>query len=205
MWLPLTQKLLVLRGRLSHSALKRVFKRKCWLCKATVTISKFMAVARGEGADQAATRRCRLSEAPPEIPPPAACRLHTPPPALRSAVVLILLVSGISPSAPNTSPASVARSAATGLGGPETWRRCIRLQGGRGSWERGVAADEKWQGSGQVRPPMLTARTWNVCVSPGTKLRGEAKDVLSATVLSAVAAAPMDDARRSRMVCVPPE
>jgi len=166
-----------------------------------------MAVARGEGADQAATRRCRLSEAPPEMPPPTAFRLHTAPPAHRSAVVLILLVSGISPSAPNTSPASVALSAPTGLGGPETWRWCIRLQGGRGSW--GVAADAKWQGPGQVqpkvRPPMLTARTWNVCVSPGTKLRGEAKDVLSATVFSVVAVALMDDARRSRMVCVPPE
>jgi len=164
-----------------------------------------MAVTRGEGAGQAATRRCRLSEAPPEMPQPTACRLHTPPPALRSAVVLILFVSGISPSAPNTSPTSVAHSAPTGLGDPETWRWCIRLQGGRGAGGRGVAADAKGQGPGQVRPPMLTARTWNVCDSPGTKLRGEAKDMLSATVFSVVVVAPMDDARRSRMVCVPPE
>ena len=142
-----------------------------------------MAVARGEGADQAATRRCRLSGAPPEMTPPTACRLHTSPPALRSAVVLVLLVLGISPSAPDTSPASVARSAATGLGSPNTWRRCIHLQDGRVSWGRGVAVDATWQGPGQVRPPMLTARTWNVCVSPDTKLRGEAKDVLSAILL----------------------
>ena len=80
----------------------------------------------------------------------------------------------------------------------------MRLQGHGGSWGRGVAADATWQGPGQVHPPMLTARTWNVCVSPGTKLRREAKDVLSATVFSVVLVA-MDDARRSRMVCVPPE
>jgi hypothetical protein len=164
-----------------------------------------MAVARGEGSDQAAAQRCGLSEAPTETPPQTARRLHTPPPALRSAVVLILLVSGISPSAPNTSPASVSHSAATGLGGPETWRRCIRLKGHGGSWGRGVAADAKWQGPGQVRPPMLTARTWSACISPGTKLRGEANDVLSATVLIVAAVAPRDDVRRSSMVCVPPE
>ncbi|KAJ1469666.1 hypothetical protein T484DRAFT_1661276 [Baffinella frigidus] len=79
-------------------------------------------------------------------------RLHTPQPALRSAVVLILLVSGISPSASSTSPASVARSAPTALGHPCTWRRCLRLQGGGESQGRGGAADAKRQGAGQVLP-----------------------------------------------------
>ena len=120
----------------------------------TDPLRKSMAVARGEGADQAATRRCRLSEPPETIPMPV-CRFRTPQPTLRSAVVFILLVS-ISPSASNAPSASVARSAPIGLRDACPARRCLRLQGGGGSRGRGAAADVP----GQVRPPILTQRTW---------------------------------------------
>ena len=118
-----------------------------------------MAVALGEGADQAATRRSRLSEPPPETPKMTVRRLQKWQPALRSAVVLILLVSGVSPSASNASSAGDARSAPTALGGPCTRRRCLNLHGGGGLRERGRASDAKRQGPAQVQPPILTART----------------------------------------------
>jgi len=124
-----------------------------------------MAVPR-EGADQAAKRRCRLSASLPETPPTPVRTLHTPQPALRSAVVLILLVSGISPSASNASSASVARSAPTVLGDHCTGRQCLHLQGG-GSRERGEAVP------GQVQPPTLHGRTHARLISQGGCAVGE--------------------------------
>ncbi|KAJ1489792.1 hypothetical protein T484DRAFT_1936494 [Baffinella frigidus] len=53
--------------------------------------------------------------------------LHAPQPALRSAVVLVLLFSGFSPSASNAPHASLARSAPSAFWGPCTGRRCLRL------------------------------------------------------------------------------
>ena len=161
-----------------------------------------MAVARGGGADEAATRRCRPSEPLPEISLTTVRRLHTPQPALRSGVVLVLLVSGISPSASNTSPASVARSAPTALGDPCTVRRILRLKGGGGSWGRGTAADAKWQGPGQVRSPDVDCPRLGVYASPRAP---SSEKRLSATPFLYVAASPLDDARQSWMVCVPPE
>ena len=122
--------------------------------------------ARGEGADEAAMRRCRLSEPPPETPETVLRRLHRPQPALRSAVVLVLLISGISPCSSNARSAGVARSAPAVFGVPSTGRHCLRIQGGGGSRERDGAADvtfhAKWQGPGQVRPPILL-----LCAPPG--------------------------------------
>ena len=120
---------------------------------------KVMVVARGWGADEAATRRCRLSELLPETPLTPVRTLRTPRPALRSAVVLILLVSGISSSASNAPSAGVARSAPTALGDPCTWRPCLYIKGGGGSRGRGGAADVP----GQVRHPILNPRTCFLC------------------------------------------
>ena len=114
---------------------------------------KIMAVAGGVGADQAATRRCRLSELLPEAPPINVCRLRTSQPALRSAVVLILLL-GILPSGSKHTPrAIIDRSAPTALGIPCTGSRCLRLQGGLGARVLDGTADVP----GQVRPPSLPA------------------------------------------------
>jgi hypothetical protein len=121
-----------------------------------------MAVARGEGAAQAAARRFRLLEPLLETPPTPVRRLHTPQPALRSAVVLILLFSFISSSASNAPSAGVARSAPAALGDPCTGRQCLRLHGGGGSRGRVRAADVP----GQVRRPILTPRTWVLRASP---------------------------------------
>ena len=112
-----------------------------------------------EGADEAATRRCRRPEPPPATPEMILRRLHTPQPALRSAVVFVLLISGISPCSSNARPACVARSAPAVLGVPSTGRHCLRLRGGGESQGRYGVADvtfhAKWQGPGQVRPPIL--------------------------------------------------
>ena len=61
------------------------------------------------------------------------------------------------------------------------------------------------RGLGRCGSQILNARTGNVCVSPCTKLREEAEDLLSAAISSVVAAALLDDAQRSRLVCVPPD
>ena len=82
-------------------------------------------------------------------------RHHAPQPGLLSAVVIILLVSGISPSAWNAHPAGVAYSAPTTSVRPCTGKLCLRLQVGGGSQGCGAAADVP----GQVRPPILHGRT----------------------------------------------
>ena len=107
------------------------------------------------GADEAATRRYRRPEPPPATPEMVLRRLHT----LRPAVVFVFLISGISPCSSNARPAWVARSAPAVLGVPSTGRHCLRLRGGGGSRGRDGVADvtfhAKWQGPGQVRPPIL--------------------------------------------------
>ena len=166
-----------------------------------------MAVVRGGRADEAATRRCRLSEPLPEMPPPTVRRLHMPQPVLRYAAVLVLIVSGISPSASNTSPASVDRRAPNALEGPCTVRRCSRLHGDGVSWGRGTAAHARWQGPGQVQPPMLTPRDLECMRLPGHQAarRGWrcAERILSC--VSCCTTSRQDDAGRSWMVCVPAE
>jgi hypothetical protein len=82
-------------------------------------------------------------------------RHHVPQPGLLFTVVIILLVSGISPSAWNAHPAGIACSATTSSVGPCTGRLCLRVQGGGESQGCGAAADVP----GQVRPPILHGRS----------------------------------------------
>ena len=111
-----------------------------------------MAVKRGEGADEAATRFGRHSEPLLQTQQPTVRRLCTPQPALMSAVVLILFVSGMSPSSSSAPSTSVARSAPTTLGDPFKGMQWLCLRGG-GSREQDEVADVP----GQVRPQILTA------------------------------------------------
>jgi hypothetical protein len=77
---------------------------------------------------------------------------------------------------PPASPAALPRGWGVHVQGGNVY--VYRVAGGR--WSGALQRMRSGRGLGRCAPPMLTARTWNVCVSPGTKLREEAADILSA-------------------------